>query len=71
MQKKQNILRIRRLFGLIILVVVSILVILVNPDFWKNTKKSDQNSKNYSNSLKDLNSLEVKGRAPKTDYSRD
>ena len=70
MQKKQNILRIRRLFGLIILVIVSVSVILANPDFWKNTKKSDQNSKNYSNSLKDLNSLEVKGRAPKTGYSR-
>ena len=71
MQKKQNILRIRRLFGVIILVIVSVSAILANPDFWKNTKKSDQNSKNYSNSLKDLNSLEVKGRAPKTGYSRD
>lgn len=71
MSKKQDIFRRRRFYGLIFIVIISILAVLFHPDFWQRIENSKKNITKYSTSLDDLNKLEVKGRAPKTGYSRD
>ena len=71
MRKKQSIFRRRRIFGLFFIAIIAIASILANQDFWQ-TSKLDSNKKSDSQtSLTDLNSLEVKGRSPKTGYSRE
>ena len=71
MSKKQNIFRKRRIFGLFFIALIAIITILANPDFWQASKINSSKNSNNQTALADLNLLEVKGRAPKTGYSRD
>ena len=71
MRKKQNIFRKRQTIGLSILVLIAIGVVFSMPDFWKIPKNNNSSNQNINQSLGALSSLEVKGRAPKTGYSRD
>ena len=71
MRKKQNIFRKRQTIGLSILVLIAIGVVFSMPDFWKIPKNNNSSNQNINQSLDVLSSLEVKGRAPKTGYSRD
>ena len=71
MRKKQSIFRRRRIFGLFFIATIAIAAILANPDFWQNSKPNSNKKSDFQTSLTDLNSLEVKGRSPKTGYSRE
>ena len=71
MSKKQNIFRKRRIFGLFFITLIAIITILANPDFWQASKLDSNKKSDFQTSLTDLNSLEVKGRSPKTGYSRE
>lgn len=71
MRKKQNIFRKRQTIGLSILFLIAIGVVFSMPDFWKIPKNNNSSNQNINQSLDALSSLEVKGRAPKTGYSRD
>ena len=71
MSKKQNIFRKRRIFGLFFITLIAIITILANPDFWQASKINSSKNSNNQTAMADLNLLEVKGRAPKTGYSRD
>ena len=71
MRKKQNIFRKRQTIGLSILALIAISVVFSMPDFWKIPKNNNSSNQNINQSLDVLSSLEVKGRAPKTGYSRD
>ena len=57
----------RRILSLIIIVFLSIIAVFSNPDFWSKKSPNQQTSQ----ISQDLNSLQVKGRAPKTGYSRE
>lgn len=66
-QKYRN----RRIYTLFVAIFLTIISITTNQNFWKNTKNSSDNSRgNYDKISQDLDSLSVKGRAPKTGYSR-
>ena len=56
----------RRILSLTIIIFLAIITVFSNPDFWQR-----KNSHQASQNLQDLNSLQVKGRAPKTGYSRE
>ena len=71
MRKKQSIFRRRRIFGLFFIAIIAIASILANPDFWQTSKLDSNKKSDFQTSLTDLNSLEVKGRSPKTGYSRE
>ena len=71
MRKKQSIFRRRRIFGLFFIATIAIAAILANPDFWQTSKPNSNKKSDFQTSLNDLNSLEVKGRSPKTGYSRE
>lgn len=66
MSSNEKTFRKRRISSLIIIGFLSTIAVFSNPDFWQR-KNSHQTSQN----LQDLNSLQVKGRAPKTGYSRE
>ena len=60
----------RRLASLFAAGILAILAIFSNQNFWQNPKNEVQISENFQQISQDLESLEVKGRAPKTGYSR-
>ena len=60
----------RRLASLFVAGILAILTIFSNQNFWQNPKNEAQISENFQQISQDLESLEVKGRAPKTGYSR-
>ena len=60
----------RRLASLFVAGILAILTIFSNQNFWQNPKNEAQISENFQQISQDLENLEVKGRAPKTGYSR-
>jgi len=64
--------RTRRVIGVIFILVVSAIGLLSNPQLYEPVApRSSQASRTDSPALDELASLPVKGRAPKTGYSRD
>lgn len=71
MIKKQNRFRNRRIIGIFLVGILATITVLSNQDLWrKNTNNPVNGSVVSSEIVKTLDTLEVKGRAPKTDYSR-
>lgn len=71
MIKKQNRFRNRRIIGIFLVGILATITVLSNQDLWrKNTNNPVNGSIVSSEIVKTLDTLEVKGRAPKTDYSR-
>ena len=67
MSSNEKTFRKRRILSLIIIAFLSIIAVFSNPDFWSKKSPNQQTSQ----ISQDLNSLQVKGRAPKTGYSRE
>ena len=67
MSDNEKIFRRRRILSLILVTFLIIITVVSSPDFWQR-KNSNQQTSQIS---QDLNSLQVKGRAPKTGYSRE
>ena len=67
MSSNEKTFRKRRILSLIIIAFLSTIAIFSNPDFWGKKSPNQQTSQ----ISQDLNSLQVKGRAPKTGYSRE
>ena len=74
MSKRKNSYRARRIISLVVTLGLALLAVVANPDFWQEKPASSQNSSQTSQTsseiLQILDSLEVKGRAPKTGYAR-
>ena len=66
MSSNEKTFRKRRILSLTIIIFLAIITVFSNPDLWQR-----KNSHQASQNLQDLNSLQVKGRAPKTGYSRE
>ena len=66
MSNNEKIFRRRRILSIILVTFLIIITVVSSPDFWQR-----KNSSEASQNLQDLNSLQVKGRAPKTGYSRE
>src|SRR5688500_11893718 len=61
--------KIRRLLLFIIVTIVLVVSIVLHPDMRQTTSPSPENATGEAKTV--LDTLEVKGRAPKTGYSRD
>ncbi|HEY5695718.1 MAG TPA: HNH endonuclease family protein [Candidatus Saccharimonadales bacterium] len=63
-------LQIRRTIAVVVIVMLVLVLLFINADMWQPARPASQSS--ASNEVVDaLNTLEVKGRAPKTGYTRE
>ncbi len=60
----------RRIVVAMIIFVTAIFVIVNNPDLWQSTMQNTTTQSTSGPAIDVLNTLPVKGRAPKTDYAR-
>lgn len=68
MAKKQSYFRIRRIISILFLLAVAAITSFYNNELWQPLPLSEFNT---TETIEILNNLEVKGRAPKTGYTRD